>query len=62
MSMVDLIHALDRQQGAVDASRCPNGGAIGNKTEHGRLTAHVSGSMLVCGKCDYMVPAVDPRS
>lgn len=55
--MSSLIHALDVQQ-----SNPATGRVCQNNPEHGRLGVHVSGTMLMCGKCDYIEAANDPRS
>lgn len=63
----DLVHALDKVQ-ATDAGRvCPNEGKKHKlehvkvtRTEHGRLQAHASGTVLICGLCGYNEPASNP--
>lgn len=41
----DIVNMLDRWQGRTDAQRCSQ------DPDHGRLTAHASGTALICGKC-----------
>ena len=52
--LADMILALDRKQSAADGLYCKV------NRDHGKLWAHKSGAVLVCGKCDYMVPATLP--
>lgn len=65
----DLVHALDRQQGRLspDARVCPYEGKPAKleqskvtSSEHGNMTAHASGVMLICGRCGYNEPANNP--
>lgn len=47
----DVVLALDRHQ-----SGWHEGAVWCKEREHGRLTAHPSGSALVCGCCTFGVP------
>lgn len=48
--LAEMILALDRKQSLDDGRRC-------RVPDHGKLWAHKSGAVLVCGKCDYYEPA-----
>ncbi len=47
----DLVLKLDKHQMGPDAVVCPR------DADHGKMGVHVSGSMLICGKCEMKVGA-----
>lgn len=52
MDVQTLVLALDKKQlDPATARYCQN------DKSHGKLTAHGSGSVLMCGKCNYAEPA-----
>ena len=48
----DLVLLLDKFQGSPEGIECPGKDKRGRG--HGRLTAHASGSFLICGLCDVV--------